>query len=109
MGESVCPRFRSVEELIQLVAMYQVFVGESRRVGLIMAGLPHPVSALLSHRNVSFLRRAQQRRLGQIPDVDVKRALLNTISDGGRSISPAALTMAVDAIAGFAFMLQLVG
>ena len=96
-------------ELISLASYYQIFVGDNRKIGLMMAGLPHNVSQLTSQKSVSFLRRAQQFRLGRISDTDVKQALTKTVSDGGRTIQAAALDQAAQAIDGFAYMLQLVG
>lgn len=98
-----------LDEMILLAAVYQHFVREGRRVGLLMAGLPFNVSQLLQDKSVSFLRRAQGAFLGRIADLDVELAFTRTITRGGRSISADALSRAVKAIAGFPFMLQLVG
>lgn len=96
-------------EMIELVAVYQLLVMEGRRVALLMAGLPHNMLALESDKTVSFLRRAQQFRLGRIPDYEVADAMRNTIEDAGRSIAAPALDQAVAAADGFPFMMQLVG
>ncbi len=53
----------SLDEMINLAAVYQLFVREQRRVALVMAGLPNNISALLNDKSGSFLRRAQQHKL----------------------------------------------
>lgn len=98
-----------LDEMIQLAAVYQHFVREGRRVALLMAGLPSEVSALLSDKTVSFLRRAQIMQLGRIDDAEIADALAKTIREGGRSVDLLALDRAVEAIDGFPFMMQLVG
>lgn len=98
-----------LDEMIQLAAVYQHFVREGRRVALLMAGLPSEVSALLSDRTVSFLRRSQVMQLGRIDDADIADALVKTVREGGRSVDLSALDEAVEAIDGFPFMMQLVG
>ena len=74
-----------------------------------MAGLPHNVSMLLNDKTVSFLRRAQQERLGRIPDGEVRAALRQTVVECGRTIGDSALDIAVSSIEGFPFLMQLVG
>lgn len=98
-----------LDELLKLVATYQQLVGDRRRIGLIMAGIPYQVSSLLGNKSSSFLRRAQHRRLGRLLDADVADALAMTIRDSDRTIADTALAVATEAVDGFAFMLQLVG
>ena len=97
------------EELIRLVEIFQHFVREERDVALLLGGLPSKVSALLMDDYVSFVRRAFQRPLEPIMDIDVAHALKQTIQGNGRDIEPDALEMAVQAARGFAFAIQLVG
>lgn len=99
----------SLDEMIQLASVYQHFVGEERKVGLLLAGLPGKVVSLLRDESVSFLRRANRYTLGRIPDDDVAAALRATIEEGGRAIEPAALDEAVRASNGFPYLMQLVG
>lgn len=99
----------SLDEMIELAAAYQHFVREGRRVALLMAGLPNNISSLISNKTVSFLRRAQHFTLGRIADYDVRDAFVRTVTENGRVIEPAALDAAVEAIGGFAFLIQLVG
>lgn len=95
--------------MVQLAAVYQHFVREGRRVALLMAGLPHNISALLNDKTVSFLRRAQSYRLGRIADYDIEDALIKTIREHGRDTMPEGVACAVEAIDGFPFLMQLVG
>ena len=97
------------QEMIQLAAIYQHFVGEGRKVSLLMAGLPFNVSSLLQGKGVSFLSRACRQRIGRVTDLEVELALSKTIQAGGRDIERDALDQAVKAIEGLPFMLQLVG
>ena len=98
-----------LDEMVQLASVYQHFVGEDRKVALLMAGLPGKVSSLVSSESVSFLRRASRWNLGRLSDGDVADALRATVEAGGRTIEEEALEAAVDAIDGFPYMMQLVG
>lgn len=98
-----------LSELVELVAIYQHFVREGRKVSLMMAGLPGKVSGIQSDKTVSFLRRAQGFTLSRINDFDVRDALVRTIAENGRTADDKGLDEAVFSIAGFPFMLQLVG
>lgn len=99
----------SFDEMISFASTFQLFVREGRRVGLLMAGLPHQVSALLRNQSVSFLRRSVQHHLGNISDREISVALRDTIEEGGRSVEDEALHKMVNAIGGFPFLMQLVG
>ena len=98
-----------LEETVKLVTTYQQFIGEGFAVSLLMAGLPHRVSSLLNGKSISFLRRANIVKLGRIEDFEVRDALVNTVEDTGGKIENGALDLAVNAIEGFPFMMQLVG
>ena len=98
-----------LDEMIQLATVYQHFVGEERAVALVLAGLPGKVSSLLRNESVSFLRRANRYRLGNIADEDIAEGIRLTAEEGGRSITPEALTQAVEASEGFPYLMQLVG
>lgn len=98
-----------LDEMVQLAAVYQHFVREGRKVALLMAGLPHHISALLSNKTVSFLRRAQTAQLGRIADFEIEDALRKTIRENGREADSEGLELAVNAIGGFPFLMQLVG
>ncbi len=98
-----------LEEIVQLATVYQHFIGEERNVSLLMAGLPHRISSLLNGRSISFLRRANQVKLGRINNADVKVAFAQTAEIGKKEVTEEALNVATNAIDGFPFMLQLVG
>ena len=99
----------SIEEAVHLASTYQLFVMENRRIALVMAGLPHNIERAKNDKRISFVRRAQQRKLGRVADIEVGEAIRKTVLDGGRTIGDEALAIAVDAAAGFPFMIQLVG
>ena len=98
-----------LDEMIQLAAIYQMFVSEGRRVALVMAGLPYHVHQLVGHKTVSFLRRASLVELGAIPDADVESALRATFESAGKSVDDEAMDLCIEAIGGFPYLLQLVG
>lgn len=99
----------TVPEMKQLARVYQHFVREGRNVALLMAGLPHSVSGLLNDEDVSFLRRARRHSLTRIPDREIREAVALTVEQSGRTIDGAGLDVAVEAIDGFPYMMQLVG
>lgn len=98
-----------LDEMIQLASVYQHFVGEDRKVALLMAGLPGKVLSLLRNESVSFLRRSCQHRLGRIAGGEIENALRITVEEGGRAVDAQAVELAVEAIEGFPYMMQLVG
>ena len=98
-----------LDEMVDFAATYQHFVREDRKVALFMAGLPANVSALLSNKSVSFLRRAAQHQMGLISDHDVRDAFKATVEEAGKGITEESLDLATEAIDGFAYMMQLVG
>ena len=98
-----------LDEMTVLVTACQHFLDEGRKVALLMAGLPSRVSALLSGKSTSFLRRAARHDFGLVGDWDVEEALRITMQKGGKTITDDALRVAVSAIGGFPYMLQLVG
>lgn len=99
----------SLPEVKELVAVYQHFVREERQVSLVMAGLPHRVSSLLTDSDITFLRRARRHSLARVSDADIAFAFRKTAQEGGKSVDEGALEVAVEAIQGFPYMLQLVG
>lgn len=99
----------SLDGMTELVTTYQHFVREDRRVILLMAGLPHHVSNLLSGKSTSFIRRAARHDLGSIPAYEAREAFRLTTEQGGKTIDDEALSAAIEAIDGFPFMFQLVG
>lgn len=99
----------SVDEMLELASTYQIFVGEGKRVALVMAGLPSHVSALVTNEDVSFLRRARHRRLTRIDDGEIELAFRMTAESMGKPVHEQGLRLASSAIQGFPYMLQLVG
>lgn len=98
-----------LDEMINLASSFQHFVREGRNAALFMAGIPSHISGLLQNRSVSFLRRANYCELGPISDCEIRAALEGTAEDAGRSLTSEALDRAVEATAGFPYMMQLVG
>lgn len=98
-----------LDEMIHLATVYQHFVGEERRVALLLAGLPGRVSSLLRDQSVSFLRRANRYNLGAISENEIADGIRATVEEGGRTIGPDALDVAARASKGFPYLMQLVG
>jgi hypothetical protein len=98
-----------IAEMIEFADVLQHFIREDKKVAVIMAGLPNNVSALVSDKSVSFLRRARIRHLGKISDSEVSLAIKTSIEQAGRDIGEGAVERAVCAIDGFAYLIQLVG
>lgn len=90
----------TLDEMVELAAVYQHFVREGRKVALLMAGLPSNISSPLSDKTVSFLRRAQSYRLDRVSDYEVESAFVKTIRDYGRDAEPEGIAIAVKAIGG---------
>ena len=99
----------SLDEMTILVTTFQHFFDEGRRVSLLMAGLPHRLSTLLSGKSTSFLRRAARHTFSSVSDAEIEEALRLTMRQGGKDIADEAIEKAVGAIGGFPYMLQLVG
>lgn len=96
-------------ELGILVDVFQHFVRERRDVALLLAGLPHNISALIDDDATSFLRRAFQHSMDKISTSETAYAMKDTIEGAGRSIEPKALERAAEAAEGYAFLIQLIG
>lgn len=97
------------DELEQLISTYQHFVGEDRKVALLMAGLPFNIIRLSKDKRITFTRRARIRTLERIPDGASANAIEMTLKDAGREIEPDALNYAVKKADGFAYLIQLIG
>lgn len=99
----------ALDEMIELVTVFQHFVREDRKVALLMAGLPYNVEALIKGKSTSFLRRADRFDLSTLADYEVEEAFKLTVEEGGKVIDNHALAKAVQEIGGFPFMFQLMG
>ena len=98
-----------LDEMVRFTSDFQHFVREERRVGVVMAGLPGKISALVSHSDISFLRRARHHHFGRISDAEIQVAFNDTVQEAGRHIGYEAMREAIRAINGFPYMMQLVG
>ena len=93
----------------KLSAVYRHFIREGREVTLFMAGLPSNVSTPINNKTASLLRRAQTERPGRIADYDIEDAFRKTVRENERVADESGLKRAVEEIAGFPFLMQLVG
>ena len=99
----------SVDELVQLVSYYQLFVRDRRQVALVMAGLPKNATDLVDDKRITFLRRARKRYLGRIGDAEIGRAIRRSFESTGKTIPENLLAATVSASDGWPYMMQLVG
>ncbi len=99
----------SLDEMVELVSVFQHFVREDRKVALLMAGLPYNVESLIKGKSTSFLRRADRFDLPPLTDYEVEEAFKLTVEEGGKLVKRDALDEAIREIGGFPFMFQLLG
>ena len=102
-----------VEEMNELGQVFQHLVRAERPVAFAGAGLPGPAMdrLLTSDAAPTFLMRSwrPQEDLAHLPDSEVIAGMQGTAALGGRRFDDDALRLAVDAISGFPYMLQLLG
>jgi hypothetical protein len=82
---------------------------EGLPVAVAAAGLPSAIRSILNDDVLTFLRRADRHPLGDVADALVAEALRQPIAQAGRTISDAALALAVEAIHGYPFLIQVMG
>ncbi|MDR0350173.1 MAG: ATP-binding protein [Coriobacteriales bacterium] len=88
---------------------YQHLVREGADVALLMAGLPHSVSAVLNDKVLTFLHRAHKVNLTNVSVALVSHLYARAFKDGGFAADEAALRTAAGATFGFPYLIQLVG
>lgn len=97
------------DDMVAIATAVQHLIREERNVAFVFAGLPTIASKWLNDEVLTFLRRAQAERLGDIPLDEVEDAFVDTFDGSGMSIGVEALRKAVEATQGYPFMIQLVG
>ncbi|MDR1189266.1 MAG: ATP-binding protein [Bifidobacteriaceae bacterium] len=98
-----------INELKPLFHAIQQCFRQGLPVAFCAAGLPAAISGLLSENVLTYLRRADRFQLGPVPDALVSAGLAEPIERAGRTITKEALGLAVDAIQGYPFLIQVVG
>jgi hypothetical protein len=96
-------------DLVELAAQVQHLVRQRRDVALVAAGLPAAVQDLLSDDVLTFLRRAKRFSLQVLTAPDAEDALALPIRGAGREIESDALDAAVEASAGYPYLIQAIG
>ncbi|WP_062311721.1 ATP-binding protein [Demequina rhizosphaerae] len=101
------------DDLRELALITQHLVRENREFAIVMAGLPSAVSDLLRSdaqgRVLTFLRRADKHVLADVEVDEVHDALVQTVTENGRTIDEDAARAAAEATHGYPFLIQLVG
>ena len=96
-------------EMAAISQAVQHLIREKKDVAFVFAGLTMGVADFINGEAMTFLRRAKAEQLKSIPDDDVAEAFEKTFGDSGMPIAGNALSDAVAATGGYAYMVQLVG
>lgn len=96
-------------EMAAISQAVQHLIREKKDVAFVFAGLTMGVADFINGEAMTFLRRAKAEQLKSIPDDDVAAAFEKTFGDSGMPIADNALSDAVTATGGYAYMVQLVG
>ncbi|OZG59407.1 ATPase AAA [Bifidobacterium tissieri] len=97
------------DDMVAIATTVQHLTSEDRNIAFVFAGLPSMASKWLNDDVMTFLRRAQPERLGDVPLTDVSQAFTDTFTSTGMLLEGEALSHATHATAGYPFMIQLVG
>ncbi len=96
-------------DMVAIATASQHLTSEDRNIAFVFAGLPSMSSKWLNDDVMTFLRRAQPERLGDVPLTAVSQALADTFDSTGIPLVGEPLRIATHATAGYPFMIQLVG
>lgn len=96
-------------EMAAISQAVQHLIREKKDVAFVFAGLAMGVADIVNGKAMTFLMRAKAERLKPIPDGDVAAAFEKTFGDSGMPFAGNALSAAVAATGGYAYMVQLVG
>lgn len=69
--------------MVAIATAVQHLTSEDRNLAFVFAGLPSMSSKWLNDDIMTFLRRAQPERLGDVPLVEVSQALADTFATTG--------------------------
>lgn len=104
---------RNTDEFRALTVTIQQLLSSDRNVAVFMGGLPTAVSDIVAghdgHNVLTFLRRAERIELDDVDEDEVREALVETVTEAGKTISVEAALVAARATQGYPFMIQLVG
>ena len=100
---------RHMSELVEVASVIQHAIREERQVAFAGAALSSSREGILKGDSTTFLRRADWRELGRIPDGEAARAIREPIEGTHRQVTDAAVAAAVAAAQGYAFLVQLLG
>ncbi|PLS29632.1 ATP-binding protein [Bifidobacterium parmae] len=97
------------DDMVAIATAMQHMVSDDRNVAFVFAGLPSMASKWLNDEVMTFLRRAQPERLGDVGLMEVSDALHDSFRQTGIVLDGEPLRIAAEATAGYPFMIQLVG
>lgn len=97
------------DDMVAIATAMQHMVSDDRNVAFVFAGLPSMASKWLNDEVMTFLRRAQPERLGDVALLEVGDALRDSFRQTGIALDGEPLRIATEATAGYPFMIQLVG
>ncbi|MDR0594618.1 MAG: ATP-binding protein [Bifidobacteriaceae bacterium] len=98
-----------ITELTPLFHAIQHCLRQGLPVAFAAAGLPSAIADLLNADVLTYLRRAERFTLGALPAPVIGPAILEPFARAGRSIEEPALDLAVGAVQGYPFLIQVVG
>lgn len=97
------------KDMLTLATTMQQLTMDNRNIAFVFAGLPTINSQWLNNKALTFLRRAQPEKLGEVDLDEVSEAFAETFNSTHVEISGEPLDLATQATQGYPFMIQLVG
>lgn len=97
------------ELLHELATAVQDLIRDEFDIAFVAAGLPYGINTLLQHDGTTFLRRAERVELMPVTNAEAKDVIINTVQDGGKTITDDAATAAAEVSEGYPYLVQLVG
>lgn len=93
----------------ELAVTYQHLVGKGVNIAIIMAGLPHSISSILSDDVLTFLNRAHKVELEPLPLIDIKHYYLEVCKVHEKRLSNELANKLAHATHGYPYLFQLIG
>jgi nucleoside-triphosphatase THEP1 len=100
---------KNTREIREFTTSFQHYLREGKNVALLMAGLPHSISAVLNDDILTFLRRSKRIRIGNINPEVLKVSLGKLFKSINKSIGKSAIETFVAESGGYPYLIQLIG
>lgn len=99
----------ALQHVIRDQDMLDIPDSEKKGIAFVFAGLPSIVDDLIDNKVLTFLRRSQQRTLGDVPLIETRDAYIQVTEQSGKIIGEKEALQAAQAAGGHPYMVQLVG